>query len=196
MLATAGALAIDMRSYQRFLLLLGAVFVPLLGVLAAHWLVTGAHYARRDIFEGPLVRPGSIVAWVGRLPLYEWLYQPTDLGFWSDVARQAAGTGVPDRRLAAELRARVRPDRRLSGAELAARDRHGRAADLDALNVVRRAFDPREQRRRAADLHALGDLDLVAERDPAVAGEMKRERPGRPTRSPDPLRRRSRGRTS
>ena len=33
-IATAGALAIDMRSYQRFLLLLGAVFVPLLGVLA------------------------------------------------------------------------------------------------------------------------------------------------------------------
>ena len=57
-LATAGALAIDMRSYQRFLLLLGAVFVPLLGVLVAHWLLSGAHYTRRDIFEGPLVRPG------------------------------------------------------------------------------------------------------------------------------------------
>ena len=34
-LATAGALAIDVRSYQRLLLLLGAVFVPLLGVLVA-----------------------------------------------------------------------------------------------------------------------------------------------------------------
>ena len=84
-LATAGALAIDIRSYQRFLLLLGAVFVPLLGVLVAHWLLNGAHYTRHDIFEGPLVRPGSIVAWVAGFLLYEWLYQPQDLGFWSDL---------------------------------------------------------------------------------------------------------------
>jgi nucleobase:cation symporter-1, NCS1 family len=83
-LATAGALAIDMRSYQRFLLLLGAVFVPLLGVLVAHWLLHGAHYTRRDIFEGPPVRPGSIVAWVAGFLVYEWLHQPPDLGFWSD----------------------------------------------------------------------------------------------------------------
>jgi nucleobase:cation symporter-1, NCS1 family len=81
--ATGGALAIDMRSYQRFLLLLGAVFVPLLGVLVAHWLLNGAHYTRADIFEGPAVRPGSIVAWAAGFLLYEWLYQPTDLGFWS-----------------------------------------------------------------------------------------------------------------
>src|SRR6266508_3669670 len=82
--ATGGALAIDMRSYQRFLLLLGAVFVPLLGVLVAHWLLNGARYTRSDIFESPAVRPGSIVAWSGGFLLYEWLYQPTDLGFWSD----------------------------------------------------------------------------------------------------------------
>jgi len=81
--ATGGALAIDMRSYQRFLLLLGAVFVPLLGVLVAHWLLNGAHYTRSDIFESPAVRPGSIVAWVAGFLLYEWLYQPADLGFWS-----------------------------------------------------------------------------------------------------------------
>jgi NCS1 family nucleobase:cation symporter-1 len=81
--ATGGALAIDMRSYQRFLLLLGSVFVPLLGVLVAHWLLNGAHYARRDIFDSPAVRPGSIVAWAAGFVLYEWLYQPPDLGFWT-----------------------------------------------------------------------------------------------------------------
>jgi putative hydroxymethylpyrimidine transporter CytX len=81
--STAGALAIDMRSYQRFLLLLGAVFVPLLGVLVAHWLLAGAHYTPGDIFEGPRVRPSSIVAWAAGFFLYEWLYQPADLGFWS-----------------------------------------------------------------------------------------------------------------
>ena len=82
-LATAGALAIDMRSYQRFLLLLGAVFVPLLGVLVADWLLAGAHYTREHIFDGPAVRPGPIVAWLVGFFVYEWLYQPTDLGFWS-----------------------------------------------------------------------------------------------------------------
>jgi len=81
--ATGGALAIDMRSYQRFLLLLGAVFVPLLGVLVADWLLKGMHYTRADIFDGPAVRPGSVVAWLAGFFVYEWLYQPTDLGFWS-----------------------------------------------------------------------------------------------------------------
>ncbi|HSC73052.1 MAG TPA: cytosine permease [Gaiellaceae bacterium] len=82
-LATAGALAIDMRSYQRFLLLLGAVFVPLLGVLVADWLLRGMHYTRDDVFTAPALRPGSIVAWLAGFFVYEWLYQPTDLGFWS-----------------------------------------------------------------------------------------------------------------
>jgi purine-cytosine permease-like protein len=82
-LATAGALAIDMRSYQRFLLLLGAVFVPLLGVLVAHWLLAGMRYTRAHVFESPAVRPGSLVAWVAGFLVYEWLHQPTDLGFWS-----------------------------------------------------------------------------------------------------------------
>jgi putative hydroxymethylpyrimidine transporter CytX len=82
-LATAGALAIDMRSYQRFLLLLGAVFVPLLGVLIADWLLAGAHYTRSDFFEGPAFRPANIVAWLAGFLVYEWLNQPAELGFWS-----------------------------------------------------------------------------------------------------------------
>ncbi|HEY5662069.1 MAG TPA: cytosine permease [Gaiellaceae bacterium] len=82
-IATAGALAIDMRSYQRFLLLLGAVFVPLLGVLVADWLLGGMHYTRDDVFEAPALRPASVFAWAAGFFVYEWLYQPTDLGFWS-----------------------------------------------------------------------------------------------------------------
>ena len=41
----------------------------------------------------------------------------------------------------------------------------------------RRPVDTRVERRRPADLGALRDLDLVAERDPAVAREVQRERP-------------------
>jgi putative hydroxymethylpyrimidine transporter CytX len=82
-IATAGALAIDMRSYQRFLLLLGAVFVPLLGVLVADWLLRGAHYSPEDVFDAPALRPAPIAAWVVGFLVYEWLNQPADLGFWS-----------------------------------------------------------------------------------------------------------------
>jgi nucleobase:cation symporter-1, NCS1 family len=82
-LATAGALAIDIRTYQRFLLLLGAVFVPLLGVLVADWLLRGLHYTRADIFDGPAFRPGHVFAWLAGFFVYEWLAQPADLGFWS-----------------------------------------------------------------------------------------------------------------
>jgi putative hydroxymethylpyrimidine transporter CytX len=99
-IATAGALAIDMRSYQRFLLLLGAVFVPLLGVLAAHWLCNGAHYSERDIFGSPSFRPGPIVAWAAGFLVYEWLYQPTGLGFWSDLM---AKLPTPDYQIGASL---------------------------------------------------------------------------------------------
>jgi putative hydroxymethylpyrimidine transporter CytX len=82
-IATAGALAIDMRSYQRFLLLLGAVFVPLLGVLVADWLLRGAHYSPEDVFGAPALRPAPIAAWVIGFLVYEWLNQPADLGFWT-----------------------------------------------------------------------------------------------------------------
>jgi putative hydroxymethylpyrimidine transporter CytX len=100
-LATAGALAIDMRSYQRFLLLLGAVFVPLLGVLVADWLLAGAHYTPERIFRGASFRPAPFVAWVVGFLVYEWLYQPTGLGFWSQwigelpTPSHAIGASVP-----------------------------------------------------------------------------------------------------
>ena len=45
----------------------------------------GAHYSERDIFGSPSFRPGPIVAWAAGFLVYEWLYQPTGLGFWSDL---------------------------------------------------------------------------------------------------------------
>jgi NCS1 family nucleobase:cation symporter-1 len=86
--STAGALAFDLTQYQQFLLLLGAFFVPLFGVLLADWLLAGARYDRRDIFDAPAVRPGMIASWLVGFLVYEWLAQTQGLGFWSDfVAR-------------------------------------------------------------------------------------------------------------
>src|SRR5206468_946069 len=83
-IATAAALAIDLTQYQQFLLLLGAFFVPLFGVLIADWLLAGRHYEPRDIFGAPAVRPAMIAAWLAGFLLYEWIAQTQDLGFWSD----------------------------------------------------------------------------------------------------------------
>jgi nucleobase:cation symporter-1, NCS1 family len=84
LLATAGALAFDLRQYAQFLFLLGAFFVPLFGVLVADWVRSGMSYTRAHVFEGPALRPGMIAAWVAGFFVYEWLAQPSDLGFWTD----------------------------------------------------------------------------------------------------------------
>jgi nucleobase:cation symporter-1, NCS1 family len=82
--ATLGALVLDFRGYQSFLLLLGSVFVPLFAVLLAHWLVAGAHYTTDDVFSSPAWRPGLIAAWVAGFALYQWLF-PTGPTWWTDA---------------------------------------------------------------------------------------------------------------
>jgi putative hydroxymethylpyrimidine transporter CytX len=82
--ATLGALAFDLTEYQQFLLLLGAFFVPLFGVLLADWLLNGMRYDAGDIFRGPAIRPGMIGSWLAGFMVYEWLAQTHGLGFWTD----------------------------------------------------------------------------------------------------------------
>jgi NCS1 family nucleobase:cation symporter-1 len=82
-LATAISLGVDLTQYQQFLLLLGAFFVPLFGVLLADWLLSGRHYTREHIFAGPAWRPGMIASWLAGFALYEWIAQTQGLGFWS-----------------------------------------------------------------------------------------------------------------
>src|SRR5215217_583686 len=84
-IATLGALAFDLTQYQQFLLLLGAFFVPLFGVLLADWLLAGAHYSADDVFRGPPFRPGMMGAWLAGFLVYEWLAQTQGLGFWTDL---------------------------------------------------------------------------------------------------------------
>jgi putative hydroxymethylpyrimidine transporter CytX len=82
--ATAGALAVDLRSYEAFLLLLGSFFVPLFGVLLGDWLVAGARYSADDVFRAPASRPGLIVSWLAGFALYHWLH-PSGPSWWIDL---------------------------------------------------------------------------------------------------------------
>src|SRR5581483_2647602 len=84
--STAGAIAIDLRQYQSFLILLGAAFVPLFGVQLADWLARGG-YREEDVFEAPAFRPGLIGAWVAGFCLYEWL-SPFGPGWWMSLVER------------------------------------------------------------------------------------------------------------
>src|SRR5438477_5729987 len=86
--ATIGAIVIDLRSYQSFLLLLGSVFVPLFGVLVADWLLAGVHYREGDFFSGPAVRVEQLAAWVVGFVLYQWL-SPQGPSWWTDLVAHA-----------------------------------------------------------------------------------------------------------
>jgi NCS1 family nucleobase:cation symporter-1 len=90
-IATVGALAIELRNYEAFLLLLGSFFVPLFGVLLADWLLAGMRYTTRDVFHGPAFRPELIASWLVGFALYQWLH-PTGPNWWIDlVERTNAG---------------------------------------------------------------------------------------------------------
>jgi len=95
--ATVGALAINLVQYQAFLFLLGSFFVPLFGVLLADWLLAGARYSRRDVFEAPALRPELVAAWLCGFALYQWL-QPVGPSWWTDLVAHlsppSAGIGA------------------------------------------------------------------------------------------------------
>jgi nucleobase:cation symporter-1, NCS1 family len=100
-LATIGALLVQLRNYESFLLLLGSCFVPLFGVLLADWLVSGARYTRAQIFSAPAWRPELLAAWLLGFLLYHWLHEPP-LGpsWWVDIVEK---TGQPNIGIGASL---------------------------------------------------------------------------------------------
>jgi nucleobase:cation symporter-1, NCS1 family len=101
-LSTLGALLIQLRNYESFLLLLGSFFVPLFGVLLADWLLSGARYTRQQIFAAPAWRPELLGAWLVGFLVYHWLHEPP-LGpsWWVDVVERSdpqnlgVGASVP-----------------------------------------------------------------------------------------------------
>jgi nucleobase:cation symporter-1, NCS1 family len=77
----AGALVLELTSFQSFLFLLGSFFVPLFAVLLADWLASGRRIEQSDVFAAPRVRGGMIAAWIGGFAAYQWL-SPTGPAWW------------------------------------------------------------------------------------------------------------------
>ena len=91
--ATVGALTIDLLSYESFLLMLGSFFVPLFGVLLADWIAAGLHYREEEVFSGPAVRWGMMAAWIAGFALYQWLH-PVGPSWWTDAIGDGVDLGV------------------------------------------------------------------------------------------------------
>ena len=78
-----------------------------------------------------------IASWLAGFALYEWIAQTQGLGFWSHWLAQLAPAARRDRRLAAELRRRVRARAcRRRPASLGSRRRCGRSASSDISRVT------------------------------------------------------------
>src|SRR5687767_9655523 len=93
LVATVGALTLDLLSYESFLLMLGSFFVPLFGVLLADWLAAGARYGEQDVFAGPAVRWGMLAAWIAGFAAYQWLH-PVGPSWWTDAIGDGADLGI------------------------------------------------------------------------------------------------------
>ena len=89
---TALAVAIPLVQYENFLLLIGAVFVPLFGVLAAHYAIVRRGYSADDIYGRlPAVRAWGIGAWVLGFLVYNWI-NPGTVGWWVSGMEGLFGT--------------------------------------------------------------------------------------------------------
>ncbi|MDT7724203.1 MAG: nucleobase:cation symporter, family [Actinomycetota bacterium] len=81
------ALTMDISQYAGFLVLIGSVFVPLFGVLAADYFGRNRHRdpsAAWDLSETAPSRWRMLLAWVLGLAVYQ-LIHPGDAGWWSRV---------------------------------------------------------------------------------------------------------------
>ena len=82
--ATAGAILINLSNYQAFLFLLGSFFVPLFGVLLSDWLTAGGHYTPEAIFSARAFRISGLAAWLAGFCLYQWL-SPVGPTWWTHL---------------------------------------------------------------------------------------------------------------
>lgn len=103
---TVIAVVVPLVQYENFLLLIGAVFVPLFGVLAAHYAIVRRGYERHEIYDGPRgFRPLGIVAWVAGFLAYNWI-NPGTVTWWKSAMTSlfsAFGGATPPSWLGASL---------------------------------------------------------------------------------------------
>ena len=105
-LAIGGALIVDLGRYQSFLFLLGSLFVPLFGVLAADFL-----YGPRESVANPLERDRRLARRCGALPV-DPADRPRLVG--GRGRSRSRGGRLHGRRLTPLVRPRVRPRRGLT----------------------------------------------------------------------------------
>jgi len=79
-IATVGALALNVNDYENFLILIGSVFTPLLGVLVIDWFVLSR--GTWDLGERARLRRGPIAAWVLGFVAYQ-LVNPGYISWWA-----------------------------------------------------------------------------------------------------------------
>ncbi len=85
-LSTALALTIKIDDYANFLVLIGAVFIPMSGALIAAWLRTRGR--AWDISADAPLRPGMLAAWLIGFVVYQ-LINPGSIARWSDFWTRA-----------------------------------------------------------------------------------------------------------
>jgi nucleobase:cation symporter-1, NCS1 family len=91
-LCTVLAVLVPLVQYENFLLLIGAVFVPLFGVLAAHYAVVRRGYESEELYgDGPKVRLWGIVAWLAGFVAYNWI-NPGTVTWWTSAMDWVFGT--------------------------------------------------------------------------------------------------------
>lgn len=95
-IAFALASTLTLERYEVFLLLIGSVFVPLAGVLAADYLIVArGRYGEAEVFAAPAWRVRSFIPWVLGFVVYHWCV-PTGPAWWVDaVASVFATAGLP-----------------------------------------------------------------------------------------------------
>jgi putative hydroxymethylpyrimidine transporter CytX len=80
--ATVIGLALDIRAYENFLVLLGSVFVPLLGVLVVDYYVV--RRGRWDLSDSSRLRWATLAAWVLGFVAYQ-LVNPGYVQWWAGM---------------------------------------------------------------------------------------------------------------
>lgn len=82
-LATALTLALNIDDYYNFLVLLGALFVPLLGVLAVDYFLARASGEQWDLSERSRSRALMLLPWLAGFVVYQWI-NPGFVTWWAE----------------------------------------------------------------------------------------------------------------